>query len=109
MRAVLTGRWARGHRTKSPVNSRLAANSLANKLPKTHSPRDTGKGDRSLSFLSKRDSVRIAGAPSSGKSTLARALYLDLQHECNLVPVLLDGRQLKGSSKDDLDRIVESS
>jgi hypothetical protein len=30
-----------------PMNSRLAANSLANKLPKTHSPGDTEKGDRS--------------------------------------------------------------
>jgi hypothetical protein len=29
------------------VSSRLAANSLANQLPKTHSPGDTGKGDRS--------------------------------------------------------------
>src|SRR5487761_512667 len=47
MRVALTGRWARGHRTKSPVSSRLAANSLANKLPKTHSRSDTGKGDRS--------------------------------------------------------------
>jgi hypothetical protein len=38
---------ARGRRTKSPVSSRLAANFLANKLPKTHFPGDTGKGDRS--------------------------------------------------------------
>jgi hypothetical protein len=30
------------------MNSRLAANSLANKLPKTHSPGDTEKGDRSV-------------------------------------------------------------
>ena len=28
MRVVLTGRWARGRRTKSPMSSRLAANSL---------------------------------------------------------------------------------
>src|SRR5487761_613185 len=48
MRVALTGRWARGHRTKSPVSSRLAANSLANKQPKTHSRSDTGKGDRSI-------------------------------------------------------------
>src|SRR5271167_1489602 len=47
MRVVLTGRWARGRHTKSLVNSRLAANSQAPKLPKTHSPGDTGKGDRS--------------------------------------------------------------
>jgi hypothetical protein len=44
MRVVLTGRWVRGRRTKSPMSSRLAANSLANKLPMTHSPGDTGKG-----------------------------------------------------------------
>ena len=48
MRVVLTGRWARGRRTKSPISSRLAANLLGTKLPKTHSPRDTEKEDRSL-------------------------------------------------------------
>jgi hypothetical protein len=47
MRVVLTGHWASGRRTKSPMNSRLAANSLGTKLPNTHSPGDTEKGDRS--------------------------------------------------------------
>jgi hypothetical protein len=47
MRVVLTGRWARGRRTKSLVNSRLAENSQAPNPPKTHCPGDTGKGDRS--------------------------------------------------------------
>jgi hypothetical protein len=33
---------------KSPMSSRLAADSLGTKLPKTHSPGDTGKVDRSV-------------------------------------------------------------
>src|ERR1700730_8210085 len=47
MRVVLTGLMARGRRTKSPRNSRLAANSLTPKPPETHSVRDPEKGDRS--------------------------------------------------------------
>jgi energy-coupling factor transporter ATP-binding protein EcfA2 len=66
-------------------------------------------GANLLSFVSDRETVHITGAPSSGKSTLARALYTDLQHEYNLVPILLNGRNLKGSSKEDLDKIVESA
>src|SRR6266850_2171552 len=49
-----------------------------------------------MSFVSAREYLNIAGAPTSGKSTLARALYLDLQRENNLVPVLLDAKSLRG-------------
>ena len=66
-------------------------------------------GANILSFVSGRDSVHIAGAPSSGKTTLSRALYLDLQRDCNLVPILLNGRDLKGSSKDDLNKVLDSA
>jgi hypothetical protein len=41
------GRTGRGRRTKSPMSSRLAANSLAPNLPEAHSAHDSGKGDRS--------------------------------------------------------------
>jgi len=36
MRVVLTGYWARGRRTNSPMKSRLAAISWASKQPETH-------------------------------------------------------------------------
>ncbi len=49
--------------TKSLVNSRLAANSQAPKLPKTHSPGDTGKGDRSVSRHSSSRQQLESGSP----------------------------------------------
>src|SRR5665213_2866110 len=67
MRVVLTGRWARGRRTKSPVSSRLAANSLANKLPKTHFPGDTGKGGRSNDRMSYYDACGIWGQVTASR------------------------------------------
>ncbi|HXP79015.1 MAG TPA: metallophosphoesterase [Verrucomicrobiae bacterium] len=66
-------------------------------------------GSEILSFVAGRDFLHIAGAPTSGKTTLARALYVDLQHDWNMVPILLSGTDLKGSSKEDLDKIVEAS
>jgi ABC-type oligopeptide transport system ATPase subunit len=59
------------------------------------------------SFVVSRDFLQIAGAPTSGKSTLARALYLAFEHDYGLVPVLLDGRNIKGSSKQDLEKAVD--
>ena len=47
MRVVLTELTERGRHTKSLVNSRLAANSQASKLPETHSRDDAEKGNRS--------------------------------------------------------------
>ena len=52
MRVVLTGLTGRGRHTKSLVNSRLAANSQAPKLPEAHSRDDAEKGDRSRSLES---------------------------------------------------------
>jgi hypothetical protein len=62
-----------------------------------------------LPFVEGRDLLQIAGPPTSGKSTLARALYLDLQHEYNLVPILLNGRSLRNSSISGFDRAVEEA
>jgi predicted MPP superfamily phosphohydrolase len=75
----------------------------------TSKSQTTIHGAALLSFISQRDNVHIAGAPSSGKTTLARAIYLDLQRDCNLVPILLNGRNLKGSSKDDLEKVLDSA
>jgi hypothetical protein len=52
-----------------PVNSRLAANSLANKLPKTHSPGDTGKGDRSYPEKLTYPWTSFRGTGQAGKAT----------------------------------------
>src|ERR1700694_6339103 len=82
MRAVLTGRWARGHRTKSPVSSRLAANSLANKLPKTHSPGDTGKGDRSQLLKFKEMILKYLGPGSLEHTVTSFWEYLLLLEIC---------------------------
>jgi predicted MPP superfamily phosphohydrolase/ABC-type oligopeptide transport system ATPase subunit len=60
-------------------------------------------------FVYSQDYLQIAGAPTSGKSTLARALYVDLQSYAGLVPVLLDGRNIKGASRQDLERAVEGA
>ena len=62
-----------------------------------------------LQFVEGRDLLQIAGPPTSGKSTLARALYVDLQREYNLVPILLRGRSLINSSKNEFDRTVEEA
>ena len=47
MRVVLTGHWGRGHRTNSPMKSRVPATSLARKQPKTHPRVGTRKPVRS--------------------------------------------------------------
>jgi len=60
-------------------------------------------------FVVSRDYLQIAGAPTSGKSTLARALYLALQHDHGFVPLLLDGRAIKGSARRDLDKAIENA
>lgn len=49
-------------------------------------------------YVSEKGYLQIAGAPTSGKSTLARALYLDFQRLENRVPVILTGPDLHGSS-----------
>jgi predicted MPP superfamily phosphohydrolase len=60
-----------------------------------------------LPFVAERDYVHIAGAPISGKSTLARALYLDLQNGQGLVPLLLNGREIRSSSQREFDGVVQ--
>jgi Calcineurin-like phosphoesterase len=60
-----------------------------------------------LSFVESRELLQIAGPPTSGKSTLARALYMDLQRQFGLVPVLLNGRTLRTSAISDFDKAIE--
>lgn len=60
-----------------------------------------------ISEIGRREYVHITGAPLSGRSTLARALYLDLRQSTGLVPVLIEGSRLKSSSRDELEKITE--
>jgi hypothetical protein len=62
-----------------------------------------------LKFVADRDLLQIAGAPTSGKSTLARALYLDLQREYDLVPILLNGRFIRSRQNNTIDKAVEKA
>lgn len=61
-----------------------------------------------FSFISNRNYLHITGAPNSGKSTLARALYLDFTQQ-RLVPILVEGQNIKGSSKDSFDKLIETA
>lgn len=49
-------------------------------------------------YVSERAYVQIAGAPVSGKSTLARALYVDFQRRENRVPIMLSGQDVREAS-----------
>ena len=77
MRVVLTGLTERGRHTKSLVNSRLATNSQAPKLPKSHSRDDAEKGDRS-EVLVLYDPVRGARGQLNACSLLSGASPGDL-------------------------------
>jgi hypothetical protein len=61
-----------------------------------------------FSYISGKTYIHIAGAPTSGKSTLARALYLDFQDQ-NFVPLLLNATALKDSSIPYLQRALEKA
>lgn len=66
-------------------------------------------GEQVLRFVSTSEYLQIAGAPTSGKSTLARALYLDLKHEFAFVPLLVQASLIKGTSTEDLHKTVMQS
>lgn len=65
------------------------------------------QGEDVLAYVAVREYVHIAGPPLCGKSTLARALFIDLRRRFGLVPVLLNGSDIKASSKDEFQKVVE--
>jgi hypothetical protein len=60
-------------------------------------------------YMLEENYVQIAGAPTSGKSTLARALYIDFQRQARLLPILLSGLDLKGPSHGQFEKNVEKA
>jgi hypothetical protein len=62
-----------------------------------------------LDFVAERNFIHIAGPSLSGKSTLARVLYLDLQREHQLTPLLLNAKVLSGTSEPDIEKAIEKA
>jgi len=71
------------------------------------SSRSTIQSGDLVSYIATRDQVQISGPPLSGKSTLVRALYLDLRRLANAVPILLNGAEIRASSKEQFHRLIE--
>jgi hypothetical protein len=69
--------------------------------------RPTIQGSEVPAHVAGRGYVHIAGPPLCGKSMLARALFLDLRRLFGLVPILLNGADIKASSRDQFQKLVE--
>jgi hypothetical protein len=54
-------------------------------------------GDQIVAFVSEKDRVLIYGADDSGKTSLAKVLFEDF-HGLGLVPLIIDGAELKNSA-----------
>ena len=73
---------------------------------------DTNKRVKSndvLDFIIDHTNVVILGATASGKTSLAKTLYLDLKRRKGVVPVMLRGGDLRGSKGDDILKICTSA
>lgn len=70
-------------------------------------PKDRIRSNAVLEFFSDHNSVLIIGEPKSGKTALAKSLYVDLQRK-GLIPVLVSGARLRGPEPRVLSRIHQS-
>src|ERR1700690_1998723 len=59
-----------------------------------------------LEFVKEHDHVLLVGDDKSGKTALAKTLYLDLQREAHLVTLFLDGRSLRAADFRDVTALV---
>jgi hypothetical protein len=59
-----------------------------------------------LEFVREHDHVLLVGDDKSGKTALAKTLYLDLQREAHLVTLFLDGRSLYAADFRDITALV---
>ena len=62
-----------------------------------------------LDYVVGKRRLNIAGAPTSGKTSLAKILYTDMLRKRSLVPVLLSGDQLRGSSAEYVQSAVDKA
>jgi Calcineurin-like phosphoesterase len=58
-------------------------------------------GDRILDYVASRDKILFIGDDLSGKTSLAKSLYVDLKARA-LVPILMDGEFIRSTSENDL-------
>jgi hypothetical protein len=67
------------------------------------------KGHQLLSFVSQGGIKEVHGAPLSGKTTLSKALVLDMLLKGKAIPIWLDGNTLQCNSVDDFEARVRSA
>ena len=60
------------------------------------------RGDEVCDFLSSQQRVLITGDCNSGKTSLAKIIYVELKRRKGFVPILLPGSKLNGLKKDGL-------
>jgi hypothetical protein len=58
------------------------------------------RGEDTLSYISTARRILFQGASLSGKSSLARMLFLEIYRQGNMVPLLLAGHHLKSAAED---------
>ena len=63
--------------------------------------------DKVLDYIANKSLVSIAGPPTSGKTALAKTLYMDLQQRRNLVPILLQSDDIRGISEPQVQSALE--
>lgn len=68
------------------------------KVVKSESPARVVLGQDVVDFVATSKNVMISGPDDSGRSSLARTLYLDLRHRYKLIPVLLNGEDIHGKN-----------
>ncbi len=62
-----------------------------------------------LDVLADKGDVVITGAANSGKTSLAKTLYLDLKRRKGVVPLMLNGAELKGTRGSDFRKVCASA
>ena len=60
-----------------------------------------------LEYVSGNPLVSIAGAPTSGKTSLGKMLYMDMQQRKKLVPIFLTQDDIRGSSSSQVHAAIE--
>lgn len=67
------------------------------------------QGSEVVSCIHESKLAVITGIDLSGRSTLARSLYVDLRAKYDLLPVLISGRGLKATNQGEVQRLVDAA